>query len=139
VLGQVEFQRVIPPNQAFPKDPAKTAEPHVLVPDWAGAKAFPLTPSPAFGSRDVKEAILRRGENGHYEIELVLTMAAATRFGTFTGANQGAVIAILVDRRVVTAFAVRGRNDAGRIKISGADDPVTQSWYRAIVGQAGKG
>ncbi len=137
VGGEVAFQLVVPPDEAFPKEAAKPAVAHALVPNWDRTKALSLVPSPAFTTPDFKEVFLRRVESGRYEIELVLTMAASRRFGTFTGANRGAVMAVVVDGRVISAFVLRDRIDAGRVVLPGEDDARTRAWHAAIVGTAG--
>ena len=139
VGGEVAFQLVVPLAKSFPKDAKTPAAPHVAVQDWARKKAFPLVPRPAFVASDFKEVYLRRNEAGRAEIELVLTLAAAMRFGTFTGVNTGQVMAVLVDGRVATAFKIEDRIDSGRVRFAADSIPVTEAWHAAIVGASSPG
>jgi preprotein translocase subunit SecD len=72
--------------------------------------------SPVVSGRDLRNAGPSLDENNRPAVKFSLKPDGATKFGTWTGANIGKYLAIVLDHRVQSAPVIEGRiNDEGRI------------------------
>jgi preprotein translocase subunit SecD len=71
---------------------------------------------PVVTGRDLRNARPSLDENNRPAVSFSLKPEGATKFGSFTGANIGRYLAIVLDKRVVSAPVIEGRiTDEGRI------------------------
>ena len=71
---------------------------------------------PVVSGRDLRNAGPSLDENNRPAVKFSLKPDGATKFGSWTGANIGKYLAIVLDHRVVSAPVIEGRiNDEGRI------------------------
>jgi preprotein translocase subunit SecD len=71
---------------------------------------------PVVSGRDLRNAGPSLDENNRPAVKFSLKPDGATKFGTWTGANIGKYLAIVLDHRVVSAPVIEGRiSDEGRI------------------------
>ena len=84
--------------------------------DQAGVVYYLVRKVPVVSGRDLKTARPSLDENNRPAVSFTLTQAAASRFGNYTGANIGKYLAIVLDKRVVSAPVIEGKiTDEGRI------------------------
>jgi preprotein translocase subunit SecD len=66
--------------------------------------------------RDLRDAQPQQGDAGRWETSFVLSQEAAKKFETFTAANVGNRLAIVLDHRVLSAPTIQNKiSDTGRI------------------------
>ena len=71
---------------------------------------------PVVSGRDLRTAKPSLDENNRPAVSFSLKPDGATKFGNFTGSNIGRYLAIVLDKRVVSAPVIEGRiSDEGRI------------------------
>jgi preprotein translocase subunit SecD len=82
----------------------------------AGAAYYVVKKVPAVTGRDLRNAQQSLDEFNRPAVHFTLKQDAAVRFGTFTQANLGRGLAIVLDNRVMTAPTLQGRiTDNGQI------------------------
>jgi preprotein translocase subunit SecD len=82
----------------------------------AGAVYYVVKKVPAVTGRDLRNAQQSLDEFNRPAVHFSLKQDAAVRFGTFTQANLGRGLAIVLDNRVMTAPTLQGRiTDSGQI------------------------
>ncbi len=82
----------------------------------AGAVYYVVKRTPAVTGRDLRNAQQSLDEFNRPAVHFTLKQDAAVRFGTFTQANLGRGLAIVLDDRVMTAPTLQGRiTDNGQI------------------------
>jgi len=127
--GQLELRRVEDPNPAPSEVAVLAAHGGVLPPgtellpskttDANGQGSWYLVDrSPIITGRDLRNAsaIPSTDNPGSYEVNFTLSTDAARRFGPFTEQNVGRPMAIVLDRKVVSAPVIQSRiEDSGRI------------------------
>jgi preprotein translocase subunit SecD len=75
-----------------------------------------LARTPVVTGRDLRDAHAQQGDMGRWETSFVLTQDAAKRFARFTEANIGNRLAIVLDKRVLSAPTIQNKiSDTGRI------------------------
>src|ERR1700726_3005141 len=127
--GQLELRRVEDPNP-YPSEAAALAAHGGILPpgtellpskttDAAGQGSWYLVDrSPIITGRDLRNAVATPSTDnpGSYEVNFTLSTDAARRFGPFTEQNVGRPMAIVLDRKVVSAPVIQSRiEDSGRI------------------------
>src|SRR3984893_14176655 len=127
--GQLELRRVEDPNPYPSEAAALGAHGGILPPgtellpskttDATGQGSWYLVDrSPIITGRDLRSAtaIPSTDNPGSYEVNFTLSTDAARRFGPFTEQNVGRPMAIVLDRKVVSAPVIQSRiEDSGRI------------------------
>ena len=68
-----------------------------------------LSRTPVVTGRDLRDARPQQGDMGRWETAFVLTQDAAKRFASFTGANVGNRLAIVLDKTVVSAPTIQNK------------------------------
>jgi preprotein translocase subunit SecD len=88
----------------------------------AGAKTYYVVNKVAgVSGRDLKNAGVTRDENGRPAVSFDLNAAGAEKFGRLTEANIGKLLAIVLDRQVMSAPVLQSRiTDRGQITGGGA-------------------
>jgi len=82
----------------------------------AGVVYYLVRKVPVVSGRDLRNARPSLDENNQPAVSFSLKPDAATRFGNYTGASIGKYLAIVLDKRVVSAPVIEGRiTDEGRI------------------------
>jgi preprotein translocase subunit SecD len=82
----------------------------------AGVVYYLVRRVPVVSGRDLRNARPSLDENNQPAVSFSLKPDAATRFGNYTGASIGKYLAIVLDKRVVSAPVIEGRiTDEGRI------------------------
>jgi preprotein translocase subunit SecD len=82
----------------------------------AGVVYYLVRRIPVVTGRDLRNAHPSLDENNRPAVSFSLKPDGATKFGNFTGANIGRYLAIVLDKRVVSAPVIEGRiTDDGRI------------------------
>jgi preprotein translocase subunit SecD len=83
-----------------------------------------LAQSPVVKGSDLRDARPQQGQMGGWETEFVLTQDAAKRFERFTSSHIGDRLAIVLDKRVLSAPSIKGKiSDNGVIEgLSGHDE-----------------
>jgi preprotein translocase subunit SecD len=82
----------------------------------AGVVYYLVRRVPVVTGRDLRNARPSLDENNRPAVSFSLKPDGATKFGNFTGANIGRYLAIVLDKRVVSAPVIEGRiTDEGRI------------------------
>ena len=82
-----------------------------------------LARTPVIRGRDLRDSRPQQDQNGRWETTFVLTQDAATRFASFTGANIGNRLAIVLDKLVLSAPTIQARiSDNGVITGIGEHD-----------------
>jgi preprotein translocase subunit SecD len=131
--GQLELT-LVTDDQVYPSEAAALAAHSGILPpgsvvmpgknDTPGATAgsqvyYIVARSPAVTGTDLQSATTSPSTNnpGQYQVDFVLSTAAASRFGPFTRANIGKRMAIVLDRKVQTAPTINGEiQDRGMIE-----------------------
>jgi len=127
--GQLELRRVQDPNPYPSEAAALGAHGGILPPgtellsskttDATGQGSWYLVDrSPIITGRDLRNAVATPSTDnpGSYEVNFTLSTDAARRFGPFTEQNVGRAMAIVLDRKVVSAPVIQSRiEDSGRI------------------------
>lgn len=127
--GQLELRRVEDPNPYPSEAAALGAHGGILPPgtellpskttDATGQGSWYLVDrSPIITGRDLRNAVATPSTDnpGSYEVNFTLSTDAARRFGPFTEQNVGRPMAIVLDRKVVSAPVIQSRiEDSGRI------------------------
>ena len=76
-----------------------------------------LSRSPVITGRDLRDARPTQGPNGGWETEFFLTQDAARRFRSFTGSHVGKRLAIVLDKKVLSAPVIQSEiGDSGVIE-----------------------
>lgn len=76
-----------------------------------------LSRTPVVTGRDLRDARPQQGDMGRWETAFVLTQDAAKRFSSYTGANVGNRLAIVLDKTVVSAPTIQSKiSDNGVIE-----------------------
>ena len=104
-------------NNVLPSD-AEVLPGRADGPATAGASAvyYVVKKTPAVTGRDLRNAQQSLDEFNRPAVHFTLKQDAAVRFGTFTQANLGRGLAIVLDERVMTAPTLQGRiTDNGQI------------------------
>jgi preprotein translocase subunit SecD len=82
----------------------------------AGVVYYLVRRVPVVTGRDLRNARPSLDENNRPAVSFSLKPDGATKFGNFTGANIGRYLAIVLDKRVVSAPVIEGRiTDEGRL------------------------
>jgi preprotein translocase subunit SecD len=83
-----------------------------------------LAQTPVVKGSDLRDARPQQGQMGGWETEFVLTQDAAKRFERFTGSHIGDRLAIVLDKRVLSAPSIKGKiSDNGVIEgLSGHEE-----------------
>jgi preprotein translocase subunit SecD len=82
----------------------------------AGVVYYLVRKIPVVTGRDLRNARPSLDENNRPAVSFSLKPEGATKFGNFTGTNIGRYLAIVLDKRVVSAPVIEGRiTDDGRI------------------------
>lgn len=90
----------------------------------AAPEYYILARTPVITGRDLRNATPQQGQNLSWETNFVLTQNAAKRFEVFTGAHVGDRLAIVLDKRVLSAPVINSKiGDSGVIEgLSGHDE-----------------
>ena|SRR5579862_74968 len=90
----------------------------------AGPAFYILAQTPVVKGSDLRDARPQQGQMGGWETEFVLTQDAAKRFERFTSSHIGDRLAIVLDKRVLSAPSIKGKiSDNGVIEgLSGHDE-----------------
>jgi preprotein translocase subunit SecD len=131
--GQLELT-LVTDEQTYPSEAAALGSHGGILPagsmvlpgknDAQGAAAgsqvyYIVARAPAITGTDLQSATTSPSTNnpGQYQVDFVLSTAAASRFGPFTRANIGKRMAIVLDRKVQTAPTINGPiEDRGMIE-----------------------
>jgi preprotein translocase subunit SecD len=82
----------------------------------APSEVYILSRTPVVTGRDLRDAQPQQGDLGRWETNFVLSQDAAKKFERFTGANIGNRLAIVLDKRVLSAPTIQAKiSDTGRI------------------------
>lgn len=73
------------------------------------SEVYILARRPVVTGRDLRDAQPRQGDAGRWETTFVLSQDAAKRFEAFTGANIGNRLAIVLDKRVLSAPTIQNK------------------------------
>jgi preprotein translocase subunit SecD len=113
--GPVSSQEQLMTNGAVPPDTE-------ILPGASGRAAeggtvyYLVHRVPVVSGRDLRTAKPSLDENNRPAVSFSLKPDGATKFGNFTGSNIGRYLAIVLDKRVVSAPVIEGRiSDEGRI------------------------
>lgn len=83
---------------------------------------FVVSKRPVVTGRDLRNARASRDEMGRWETDFTLSQEAARRFGTYTETNVNNRMAIVLDRKVLSAPTIQSRiDDSGRITGAGTE------------------
>src|SRR5271170_193981 len=101
-------------SQILPEQPHPGAAPAFYI----------LAQTPVVKGSDLRDARPQQGQMGGWETEFVLTQDAAKRFERFTSSHIGDRLAIVLDKRVLSAPSIKGKiSDNGVIEgLSGHDE-----------------
>ena len=101
-------------SQILPEQPRPGAAPAFYI----------LAQTPVVKGSDLRDARPQQGQMGGWETEFVLTQDAAKRFERFTSSHIGDRLAIVLDKRVLSAPSIKGKiSDNGVIEgLSGHDE-----------------
>ena len=101
-------------SQILPEQPHPGAAPAFYI----------LAQTPIVKGSDLRDARPQQGQMGGWETEFVLTQDAAKRFERFTSSHIGDRLAIVLDKRVLSAPSIKGKiSDNGVIEgLSGHDE-----------------
>ena len=69
---------------------------------------------------DIESAVLKPGEGGVPQIEIIFTDNGNARFSAATGASIGKPLAIIIDDTLISAPIVREKITSGRVIITGS-------------------
>jgi preprotein translocase subunit SecD len=82
----------------------------------APGETYILARRPVVTGRDLRDAQPQQGDAGRWETSFVLSQEAAKKFESFTAANVGNRLAIVLDHRVLSAPTIQNKiSDTGRI------------------------
>jgi preprotein translocase subunit SecD len=89
----------------------------------APSEYYILARTPVVTGRDLRDASPQQDQNGRWETRFVLSQDAAKRFERFTGANIGKMLAIVLDKNVLSAPTIQAKiSDNGVITGIGTHD-----------------
>ncbi len=89
----------------------------------APSEVYILARRPVVTGRDLRDAQAQQGDVGRWETSFVLSQDAAKRFEVFTAANIGNRLAIVLDKRVLSAPTIQNKiSDTGRITGAASHD-----------------
>ncbi len=75
-----------------------------------------VTQAPAVTGSDLRDATANMSSAGGWEVDFSLTRDAGKRFASFTSANRGRLLAVVLDHKVQEAATIEARiSDQGRI------------------------
>jgi preprotein translocase subunit SecD len=132
--GRLELDLVLDPTPYASESAALAAHGGILPPNSqlvpgkgsieakgqsSGESWYVLSRTPAVTGQDVKDATPTRSTKniGYYDVNFVLSSEVRNRFGAFTEQNIGRPMAIVLDKKVITAPNINGRiEDTGVIE-----------------------
>jgi preprotein translocase subunit SecD len=114
--GPVSSQEQLMTNGAVPPDTEILSGPSGGRAAEGGTVYYLVHRVPVVSGRDLRTAKPSLDENNRPAVSFSLKPDGATKFGNFTGSNIGRYLAIVLDKRVVSAPVIEGRiSDEGRI------------------------
>lgn len=134
--NQLELKKVAGQKfQAYPDratagsfaGPAQEVLPYSEASDNAAVKYVIVEKQPVIDGDDIRDAREAAGSDGQYLIQFSLKPEGAQKFGDWTSRNVGSSLAIVLDKKVISAPVIRGiitesgQIDGGFTKQSAAD------------------